>query len=84
MRILSGVMFLISEIITFEQTNTKVAAIPMPMALFTEVDVARVGHMPKTITKIGFSLMRPLVSSLIKLTVPAPFPALRARLTGWL
>ncbi len=43
-RILSGVMFLISEIKILEQISTKVAAKPIPIALFTDVEVANVGH----------------------------------------
>ena len=47
-----------------EQINTAVAATPMPIALKAEVVTARVGQVPSTRQRTGFSLIMPLVSSL--------------------
>ena len=44
-----------------EQMSTMVAAMPMPMAVDTEVVVASVGQVPSTRTSTGFSLMMPRV-----------------------
>ena len=63
-RTLSGMTFLKAEIAMFEQTRTIVAAIPIPIALTIEVDVARVGQVPRTSLKTGFSRRSPFVNSL--------------------
>ncbi len=57
---------LTNEIIKLEPRSTNVAAIPMPMALATDTETASVGHSPKAKTNVGFSLIMPLVNSLIK------------------
>jgi len=44
----------------FEQISTAVAAMPMPNAAVTDVEMASVGQVPSTSTSVGFSLMRPL------------------------
>src|SRR3989339_1593151 len=66
MRIWSGITLRTEEIIILEQTKTKVAANPIPMAFLTEVETARVGHNPSTSPKVGFSIIIPLVNSLIR------------------
>ena len=43
----------------FEKTSTHVAAAPIPRALITLVDVASVGHVPRTSTSTGFSFIIP-------------------------
>ena len=43
----------------FEQSRTTVAAAPIPSALVTLVEVARVGQVPRTSTRTGFSLIKP-------------------------
>jgi hypothetical protein len=45
----------------FENTRTKVVAAPIPIPFIAAVVMARVGQVPRTITKVGFSLIRPLV-----------------------
>ncbi len=42
------------------------AETPIPIALETEVVVARVGQVPSTRRRTGFSMIKPLVSSLPK------------------
>ena len=54
-RTLSGIKFFNSEITTFEHTSTKVVASPMDIPLIAEVVVAKVGHIPSTNAKTGFS-----------------------------
>ena len=54
--ILEGTNFLISETIKLEETNTKITAAPIPMALFTEDETARVGQSPSIIRKMGLLL----------------------------
>ena len=44
-----------------EQISTAVAAIPIPIPLNAELVVASVGQVPKRSTRLGFSLMIPLV-----------------------
>ena len=61
MRTLSGMYPAISEITTFVNINTNAVAKPIPMPLTAEVVVASAGHIPKTHTKIGFSLRIPLL-----------------------
>ena len=46
MRTLLGIIFRSAEMTMLEQISTAVAARPMPMPFSTEVEVARVGHMP--------------------------------------
>lgn len=59
-----GMKFLSREMTTLEQTKTKVVAKPIAIPLMAAVVTARVGHIPKTKRKIGFSLQKPLVNSL--------------------
>ena len=49
-----------AEIAMLERIRTTVAAMPMPNAAVTDVEMASVGHVPSTSTRTGFSLMRPL------------------------
>jgi hypothetical protein len=53
----------ISEIAIFESTSTKRVARPMLIPLIADVVVAKVGHIPRRRTNVGFSLIRPLVIS---------------------
>jgi hypothetical protein len=71
-RIFSGVTLLRADIITFEPTRTNVAARPIPIALETARLVAKVGHMPRSSLKVGFSLIIPLVNSDLKLISQCP------------
>lgn len=66
-RTASGMRRFKREIITFEQMRTKVVASPMLSPLIADVVVAKVGHMPRRSTKVGFSVMIPLVIVLIYL-----------------
>ena len=59
----SGIIFFISEITMFEQISTNVAAAPIPIALDAIVVIARVGHMPSSVTSVGFSFISPFVNS---------------------
>jgi hypothetical protein len=47
-RICLGIIFRISDIKRLEQVSTTHTAAPMPMALVTDVVVARVGHIPSS------------------------------------
>ena len=47
----------------FEHTRTIVAAIPIPIAFSMDVETARVGQVPSTRRRTGFSAIRPLVNS---------------------
>ena len=67
MRILSGIRLATRDITRLDMTNTKVVAAPMPIPLAAEVVVARVGHMPNTSPKVGFSRKMPLVNVFIGL-----------------
>ena len=48
-----------SEIATLEQTRTIVAAMPIERAWNIEVEVASVGHVPRTRIRTGFSAIIP-------------------------
>ena len=65
-RTFCGITFLKAEITMFEHMRTIEAEMPMPIALETEVVVARVGQVPSTRRRTGFSMIKPLVSSLPK------------------
>ena len=52
------------SIILLEQIRTIDAASPMPTALSTDVETARVGQVPRTNRRTGFSSRKPFVSSL--------------------
>ena len=47
------------EITTFEQINTNITKIPIPIAASTLFVVASVGHIPNKDTNIGFSAIIP-------------------------
>jgi hypothetical protein len=63
MRTLSGITGAISEIAIFESMRTNIVASPMLIPLMADVVVAKVGHIPRRRTKVGFSLIKPLVIS---------------------
>jgi hypothetical protein len=46
---------------TFDPIRTNVVAIPIPIPFNAEVEVARVGQVPSTNTRMGFSLKKPFV-----------------------
>ncbi len=58
-----GITFFSRDITALEQISTKVVARPMPMPFEAIVVTASVGHIPSRVTSVGFSFMRPLVSS---------------------
>ena len=60
-RIIGGIKFFIRDIIELEKIKTKRVANPIPKPLFAEVVTPKVGHIPKSITKVGFSFIIPLV-----------------------
>ena len=47
-----------------ERISTNVVARPIPKPLMADVVVPKVGHIPRTRTKVGFSLIIPLVIKL--------------------
>ena len=53
--------FFNNEMLMFDSTNTNVVANPMDSPLMALVVVAKVGQQPSKSTRIGFSLMNPLV-----------------------
>ena len=59
---LFGITFLSSEMIRLLIISTAVVARPMPSPFIAEVVTARVGHIPRVRTKVGFSLNNPLAS----------------------
>ena len=66
-RTASGMSRFKRDIITLEQISTKVVASPILSPLMADVVVAKVGHIPRRRTKVGFSVMIPLVIVLIYL-----------------
>ena len=60
-RTLSGMTLRRADTATLEPMSTKVAARPMPRPLEAMVVMARVGQVPSTRRREGFSLSRPLV-----------------------
>ena len=73
MRTISGVIFLIQEITKLVQISTAIVASPMERPLMALVVVAKVGHIPRSNTKVGFSLIIPFIKILILLIVAYPF-----------
>lgn len=67
MRILLGIKFFNIDINILDINSTNVVATPIPKALKTEVVTAKEGQVPKTKTKVGFSLINPFVNTLILL-----------------
>ena len=63
-RTLSGIILRHAEITKLEQIRTTVAAAPIPKALIALVLTAKVGQVPSTKRKTGFSFKIPFVSSL--------------------
>lgn len=58
-RTICGTMFFIAEIAAFEHVSTAIVAKPIERPVNADDVVPRVGHMPKTRTKVGFCLIRP-------------------------
>jgi len=58
----SGMKFLKIEIRRFDETRTKVVAIPIPNPSFIELPVASTGHKPIRRIRTGFSLSKPFVN----------------------
>ena len=58
-----GITFLSADMAILEHISTIEAATPIPRALSTEVETARVGQVPSTRRSTGFSLTIPLVNS---------------------
>jgi hypothetical protein len=56
---LSGIIFLSKEITTFDPSSTKAVASPILNPFNAEDVVARVGHIPRIRTKVGFSFINP-------------------------
>ena len=54
-----------AEIRMLEQMRMTVTARPMPMPLEAMVETARVGQVPSTRRKVGFSVMTPLRNTAI-------------------
>ena len=61
-RTLSGMILRRAEMAMFEQIRTNVAATPMPRPLTARVVTARVGQVPSTRRREGFSFRRPFVT----------------------
>ena len=51
------------EITIFEQMSTNMVANPMDIPLVADVVVAKVGHIPSTRAKVGFSLRIPFTNT---------------------
>lgn len=79
-RTMSGVIRFIHEITKLVQINTAIVAKPIERPLMALVVVAKVGHMPRSKTKVGFSLMSPLIKIFILLILAYPFFTLEAPL----
>jgi hypothetical protein len=60
---LSGIYAAIAEITILESIRTNVVASPILIPLIADVVVAKVGHIPRRSTNVGFSLIKPLVIS---------------------
>ncbi len=61
MRMVAGIKFLTVAMAAFESSNTNKVARPIPKPFKAEVVTPNVGHIPKSITKAGFSCTRPRV-----------------------
>ena len=64
MRILSGMIFRMAEMMTLESVRITVTATPMPMPLNMEVVMAMVEHIPMTCTSTGLLVIRPSINCL--------------------
>src|SRR5574344_1425382 len=60
-RTLSGITDLRREMTIFAIISTKAVAKPIQRPFVAEVVVANVGHIPKTSTQVGFSLIKPFL-----------------------
>ena len=58
---ISGVMFLMHEMMMLEKMSTTIVASPIIRPLVALVVVARVGHIPSIRTNVGFSFTMPLI-----------------------
>ena len=58
---MSGMRLLTLEMAKFDSMSTNKVASPMPKPLAAEVVTPKVGHIPNSITKVGFSLIIPRV-----------------------
>ena len=56
-----------AEIARLEHINTAVTDKPIPKPLIADVVVAKVGHIPSTCTKVGFSSIIPRFNAEISL-----------------
>ena len=59
MRTISGIRFLISEMIRLEKMRTAIVARPIDIPFMALLVVPSVGHMPSRSTNVGFSFMIP-------------------------
>ncbi len=55
-------MFHNNEIKTFKPIKVKITNNPIPIADSNDLVVARVGHIPRSDTKTGFSLIMPAIA----------------------
>ncbi len=67
-----GIKFFIREIIMLEQINTNDVARPIARPFIAALVTARVGHIPISNLKMGFSLHKPLVKSFNKVIKTHP------------
>ena len=65
MRTMSGMKLLMSEMMRLEKMSTAMVANPIDMPLRALEVVPSVGHMPRSSTKVGFSLTSPFQNTLI-------------------
>ena len=62
-RILSGMILVTNEMTKLDITKTKAVANPIPIPLMAEVVTPKVGHIPSSKAKVGFSRNMPLVNT---------------------
>jgi hypothetical protein len=62
-RTMSGIRFLIRDIIKLENMSTAIVARPIDIPFMAELVVPNVGHIPKRRTNVGFSLIIPFQST---------------------
>ena len=75
---MSGIIFRKAEMSILEKKRTTVAAAPIPRAFITLVEVARVGQVPRTSTKTGFSFIIPFVKFERAFKIYTPFALSKA------
>ena len=71
-RILSGTILRMAEMMTLESVRITVTARPMPRPLKNEVVMAMVEHMPRTCTRTGLLVIRPSLNCFPKFMSVAP------------